>query len=127
MRGEKLLQGAGSISHEIAIEKATTEYKKYQQKTLSEAEKNHLESLKILENKTKKSKYANAFASTLPKPHEPTLQRFNQSFVKELAKPARVTAFQDGFRIAHAQKNKINLCFVDRLVHITNDLKIKSK
>jgi hypothetical protein len=56
MSGEKLLQGAGSISHEIAIEKATTEYKKYQQKTLSEAEKNYLESLKVLENKTKKKK-----------------------------------------------------------------------
>ncbi|MBP8994331.1 MAG: virulence RhuM family protein [Bacteroidales bacterium] len=54
MSGEKLLQGAGSISHEIAIEKATSEYKKYQQKTLSEAEKNYLESLKILENKTQK-------------------------------------------------------------------------
>jgi len=56
MSGEKLLQGAGSISHEIAIEKATTEYKKYQQKTLSEAEKNYLESLKVLENKTKDEK-----------------------------------------------------------------------
>lgn len=54
MSGEKLLRGAGSISHEIAIEKATTEYKKYQQKTLSEAEKNYLESLKALENKIKK-------------------------------------------------------------------------
>jgi hypothetical protein len=54
MSGEKLLQGAGAISHEIAIEKATTEYKKYQQKTLSEAEKNYIESLKVLENKTKK-------------------------------------------------------------------------
>jgi len=53
MSGEKLLQGAGSISHEIAIDKATTEYKKYQQKTLSEAEKNYLESLKVLEKKTK--------------------------------------------------------------------------
>jgi hypothetical protein len=56
MSGEKLLLGAGSISHEISIEKATTEYKKYQQKTLSEAEKNYLESLKVLENKTKKKK-----------------------------------------------------------------------
>jgi len=56
MSGEKLQKGAGSISHEIAIEKATTEYKKYQQKTLSEAEKNYLESLKVLENKTKKEK-----------------------------------------------------------------------
>lgn len=54
MTGEKLLQHAGSVSHEIAIEKATTEYKKYQQKTLSEAEKNYLESLKVLESKTKK-------------------------------------------------------------------------
>jgi len=56
MSGEKLLQDAGTISHEKAIEKATTEYKKYQQKTLSVAEKNYLESLKMLENKTKKDK-----------------------------------------------------------------------
>jgi len=56
MSGENLLVGAGSISHEKAIEKATTEYKKYQQKTLSEVEKNYLESLKVLENKTKQKK-----------------------------------------------------------------------
>ena len=54
MSGEKLLQGAGSVSHEIAIEKATGEYQKYQQKTLSEVEKNYLESVKALENKAKK-------------------------------------------------------------------------
>ena len=54
--GEKLLHGAGSISHERAIEKATTEYKKYQQKTLSEAEKNYLESVKALESKARKKK-----------------------------------------------------------------------
>lgn len=46
---------------------------------------------------------------------------------KSLQMPAQVTAFQDGFRIAHAQKNKINFCFVDRLVKIENDLKIKAK
>ncbi len=51
---EKLLQTAGSISHDKAIEKATNEYKKYQQKTLSEVEKNYLESLKVIEQKTKK-------------------------------------------------------------------------
>jgi hypothetical protein len=51
MSGEQLLQGAGSVSHEIAVEKATSEYKKYQQKALSEAENNYLESLKIIENK----------------------------------------------------------------------------
>jgi hypothetical protein len=54
MSGEKLLQGSGTVSHEKAIEKATHEYKKYQQKTLSEAEKNYLDSLKTLEQKTKK-------------------------------------------------------------------------
>lgn len=54
MSGEKLLQTAGSISHDKAIEKATGEYKKYQQKTLSEVEKNYLESLKVIEQKTKK-------------------------------------------------------------------------
>ena len=54
MYGEKLLQTAGSISHDKAIEKATNEYKKYQQKTLSEVEKNYLESLKVIEQKTKK-------------------------------------------------------------------------
>ncbi|OFY88244.1 MAG: cell filamentation protein Fic [Bacteroidetes bacterium RIFCSPLOWO2_12_FULL_31_6] len=53
MSGENLLVGAGSISHEKAIEKASAAYNKYQQKTLSEAEKNYLESLKVLENKTK--------------------------------------------------------------------------
>jgi len=54
MSGEQLLQGAGSVSHETAIEKAAAEYKKYQQKTLSEAEKNYFESLKIIVNKLKK-------------------------------------------------------------------------
>jgi hypothetical protein len=56
MSGEKLLQGAGKISHDQAIEKATSEYKKYQEQTLSEVEKNYLESLKVLEDKTNKKK-----------------------------------------------------------------------
>lgn len=54
MSGEKLLQGAGSVSHEKAINKATTEYKKYQQKTLSEVEKSFLETLKAIEKNSKK-------------------------------------------------------------------------
>ncbi len=53
MSGENLLKDAGRISHEQAQEKATQEYKKYQQKTLSEAENNYLESLKMLDTKTK--------------------------------------------------------------------------
>ena len=54
MSGEKLLLDAGTISHNIATDKATTEYKKYQQKTLSEVEKSFLENLKTIENKSKK-------------------------------------------------------------------------
>lgn len=54
MSGEKLLQGNGIISHEQAIEKATNEYKKYQQKTLSEVELDFLNSVIKLESITKK-------------------------------------------------------------------------
>jgi hypothetical protein len=53
MSGENLLLGAGKVSHEKALEKATKEYKKYQQKTLSEGEKNYLDSLKALEETIK--------------------------------------------------------------------------
>lgn len=53
MSGEKLLQDNGKISHKEAINKAETEYKKYQQKTLSEVEKNFLDTLKLIENKSK--------------------------------------------------------------------------
>jgi hypothetical protein len=56
MSRENLLQVAGTISHEKAVEKANAEYKKYQQKTLSEAEKNYLENLKAIEKKAKNKK-----------------------------------------------------------------------
>ena len=36
-----------------AVEKATGEYKKYQQKTLSEVEKNYLDAMKALEDKAR--------------------------------------------------------------------------
>lgn len=48
MSGEKLLQGAGKVSHEQAIEHATNEYKKYQQRTLSQVEKDFLDNIKTL-------------------------------------------------------------------------------
>ena len=47
----------------------------------------------------------------------PTCQRSNQSFVKELAKPAHVAK---GI-FAIAQKNKINLCFVAKFVQFDRD------
>jgi hypothetical protein len=56
MSGENLLLDAGKISHQQAVEKATTEYKKYQAKTLSEAEKNYLDSLKEIDRKSTKKK-----------------------------------------------------------------------
>ena len=46
MSGEKLLKDNGSISHDEAVKKATLEYKKYQQKTLSDVEKAFLDSIK---------------------------------------------------------------------------------
>lgn len=54
MSGEKLLEGAGSVSHKQAIDKATVEYKKYQAKTLSEAEEDYLNAIKSIEKKAKK-------------------------------------------------------------------------
>jgi len=48
--GEKVLISSGSVSHNQAIEKAKTEYKKYQVKTISPVEKEYLESLKKLNN-----------------------------------------------------------------------------
>ena len=51
MNGERLLQGAGKVSHQQAIEHATSEYKKYQQHTLSQVEKDFLDNIKTLPSK----------------------------------------------------------------------------
>lgn len=53
--GEKLLIGFGTISHDKAIEKAKSEYKKYQVKTISPVEQEYLDALKELNNKIKKN------------------------------------------------------------------------
>ena len=52
--GEKVLVGAGNISHNQAIEKAKLEYKKYQVKTISPVEKEYLNALKKISNEIKK-------------------------------------------------------------------------
>jgi len=54
MNGEQLLVGSGSVSHQQAVEKATDEYKKYQQRTLSDVEKAYLDTIKMLKDKTGK-------------------------------------------------------------------------
>jgi len=51
---KKVLVEAGFVSHSEALKKAELEYKKYQEKTLSEVEKVFLESVKGLERKVKK-------------------------------------------------------------------------
>lgn len=51
MNGDKLLEGNGSVSHEEAMKKAHSEYKKYQAKTLSNVERDYLASIKEIERK----------------------------------------------------------------------------
>ncbi|OQB30743.1 MAG: hypothetical protein BWY08_00967 [Bacteroidetes bacterium ADurb.Bin174] len=52
--GESLLQNAGTISHQKAINKAKAEYRKYQVKTLSPVEKAYLENLKTTQKTIEK-------------------------------------------------------------------------
>ena len=54
MSGEQLLQDAGSVSHEDAMEHAKTEYRKYKQRTISDAERDYLNAIKRLGNINKK-------------------------------------------------------------------------
>lgn len=53
--GEKVLQGAGTISHTQAIEKATEEYRKYQAQNLSSVEEEYLENIKNIHSTVKKN------------------------------------------------------------------------
>lgn len=56
MSGEKLLSGNGSISHEQAMKRAEEEYKKYKARTLSEVERDYLDSIHVLEDLIDKKK-----------------------------------------------------------------------
>ena len=58
MTGEQLLQDGGSVSHDDAMEHATTEYRKYKQRTISDAEHDYLNAIKRLGNiNTKESEH----------------------------------------------------------------------
>ena len=48
MSGEKLLEGNGNISHIEAMDKVESEYKKYKNNTLSETEKDYLNTIEKL-------------------------------------------------------------------------------
>ena len=54
--GEALLVGPGTVSHERAIDKAETEYRKWEVRTLSPVEQAYLDSMKQLSNKAKRKK-----------------------------------------------------------------------
>lgn len=54
--GEKVLEGAGKISHKQAIEKAEAEYRKYQVQHLTPVEEAYLDTVKKLEKEAKMSK-----------------------------------------------------------------------
>lgn len=54
MSGEQLLSGNGNVTHKQAVEKATKEYKKYKERTLSDVEQDYLNSIKTLGKKTDK-------------------------------------------------------------------------
>ncbi len=54
--GRKLLEGAGTVSHALALEKARAKYRKYQEKTLTPVEEEYLKTLKALEKEAKGKK-----------------------------------------------------------------------
>jgi len=51
--GEPILTGAGTVSHNQAMEKAETEYRMFEVKALSPVEQAYLDAIKMLKNKTK--------------------------------------------------------------------------
>lgn len=54
MNGEQLLMDNGTVTHEEAMKKAETEYRKYKARTLSEVEQDYLDSICLLEEKTQR-------------------------------------------------------------------------
>jgi len=51
---KKILTESGSVSHAAALKKAAVEYKKYQEKTISEVEKAYLETIKTVQKTIEK-------------------------------------------------------------------------
>ena len=52
----KLLVGSGTVSHKQAMDKAKSEYRKYQEITLTPVEQTYLESIKKISKDAKKKK-----------------------------------------------------------------------
>lgn len=54
--GEQLLLDGGRVSHQEAMYHATTEYRKYKQRTLSDVEQDYLNAIKAISDKSKKGR-----------------------------------------------------------------------
>lgn len=52
--GEQLLLDGGRVSHQEAMDHATTEYRRYKQRTLSDVEQDYLNAIKAISDKSKK-------------------------------------------------------------------------
>lgn len=52
--GEQLLLDGGRVSHQEAMDHATTEYRKYKQRILSDVEQDYLNAIKAISDKSKK-------------------------------------------------------------------------
>ncbi len=53
VNGDEVLEGSGNVSHDDAVEKARSEYRKFQVKTLSPVEEAYLETISGLEKRVK--------------------------------------------------------------------------
>ena len=76
---------AGMISHEQAMDKAETEYRKWEVRTLSPVEQAYLNSIKTLHHKTKKKGWQKKWKLSMNNP-------FQTTTVKEKAIEAAHTA-----------------------------------
>lgn len=54
LNGEEVLQNAGKVSHQQAMDKAEKEYRIYQKNTLSPVEESYLQAMKELEKDMRK-------------------------------------------------------------------------
>ncbi|WP_253280895.1 RhuM family protein [Arcanobacterium phocae] len=52
--GKPVLAGAGKISHKQAVDKATSEYRKFQKQTISPVEKDYLKTINRIESEARR-------------------------------------------------------------------------
>ena len=83
----KLLEGAGTVSHKQALEKAKVEYRKYQEITLSPVEQAYLESFKEVAKELKEYRDYDKNSLYLPWQHLPFA--YGRVFIEGHCKKAR--------------------------------------